>query len=49
MLLFLNIGVDGLNYTGFFKIHYHMIALEYMRATPDNQHGKQMATENGHR
>ena len=55
MLLFLNIGVDGLNnplytdYTVFFWIHYHMMALEYMRATPDNQHGKQMATENGHR
>ena len=31
------------------KIHHDMMILEYMRATPDIQHGKQMATENGHR
>ena len=44
MLLLLNIGVDALE-----KIHHDMMTLEYMRATPDIQHGKQMATENGHR
>ena len=48
MLLLLNIGVDALNIL-ILKIRYHMMILGYMRATPDIQHGKRMATENGHR
>lgn len=45
MLLLLKMGGEML---GLLEIHYYMI-LEYLRATSDIQHGKQMATKNGHR